>query len=112
MMGSKDAYLSKINPNQSLQPGYWIFDRYQIVKRTTKRVYFCKTGKRIDEHGEPINFRGPRYFEDARLGFVDRQKLEANGEIFSHCWYGNIKLNLHFFTSMELIRERITEHDS
>jgi len=54
MMGSKDAYLSKINPNQSLQPGYWIFDRYQIVKRTTKRVYFCKTGKRIDEHGEPL----------------------------------------------------------
>jgi hypothetical protein len=56
--------------------------RYRIVKRTKARVFYARSFERIDIHGEP----DPRYppsrrFGSDEIGFVDRQKLEADGEV-------------------------------
>jgi hypothetical protein len=56
--------------------------RLQIVKKTAKRVYYLKQGEYIDRHGEPKGeLESPRWARDGQTGFVDRQKLEATGQI-------------------------------
>jgi hypothetical protein len=68
--------------------------RYQIIKRTARRIYYLKQGERIDKHGEPTGeFEYPHWERDySRIGFVDRQKLEAAGEV--HYLYPSLQASL------------------
>jgi hypothetical protein len=57
--------------------------RFRITKKTAKRVYYIRGGEWIDEHGEPQDLRGIRRTsdDDDVIGYVNRQKLEADGEV-------------------------------
>jgi len=46
-------------------------DRFRITKKTAKRVYYIRS----DDEWEP---------DGVVIGYVDRQKLEADGEVFNH----------------------------
>jgi hypothetical protein len=56
--------------------------RFRITKKTAKRVYYIRGGEWIDEHGE---LRSSRIIststDDDVIGYVNRQKLEADGHI-------------------------------
>jgi hypothetical protein len=44
-------------------------DRFRITKKTAKRIYYV---------------RSERYDDEVEIGYVDRQKLEADGEVYNH----------------------------
>jgi hypothetical protein len=56
--------------------------RFRITKRTAKRVFYVSKGEWIDRDGEPhVYSSGTRNLDDEEIGFVDRQKLEAEGRV-------------------------------
>jgi hypothetical protein len=58
--------------------------RFPIIKKTAKRIYYSDADEEIDElSGEPISkdYGGICSLDEAKIGFVDRQELEANGEV-------------------------------
>jgi hypothetical protein len=61
--------------------------RFRITKKTKKRIFYLRQKEEIDIHGNPViypeNIRSSDYFDD-HIGFVDRQKLEATGEVHNH----------------------------
>jgi hypothetical protein len=58
------------------------FYRFRITKRTAKRVFYVSKGEWIDERGEPdIRYPNIRNLDAEEIGFVDRQKLEADGRV-------------------------------
>jgi hypothetical protein len=52
--------------------------RFQIIKKTAKRIYYRDKGEAINASGEPIGPDNDPY--EGKVGIVDRQKLEADGE--------------------------------
>jgi hypothetical protein len=60
------------------------FKRFQIIKRTAKRVFYLRAGEDIDERGEPIVYAHVAEWPDKGIGFVDRQKLEAKGVVHNN----------------------------
>jgi hypothetical protein len=76
-------------------------NRYQIVKRTKQRVYYLKTGERIDEHGEPTG--EPNYDREGAIGFITLDELE-NGPRRGN----DYRL---FYATFEPIREERRHHD-
>jgi hypothetical protein len=59
--------------------------RFRITKKTAKRIYYVRDrGEEIDERGEPVAHPWDTGFSDTRgIGYVDRQKLEADGEVYN-----------------------------
>jgi hypothetical protein len=52
--------------------------RFRVTKKTAKRIYYIRHAEYLDEHGEPRrDVRG----NDYGSGYVDRQKLEADGSV-------------------------------
>jgi hypothetical protein len=47
--------------------------RYRVTKKTAKRIYYVRS--------EPRRNRQVIVMDDLKIGFVDRQKLEADGEV-------------------------------
>jgi hypothetical protein len=61
---------------------WWLGTRYQIIKRTKRRVYYLKKGEDIDEFGEPHPcFPGIVNLSDPGVGFFDLQKLETDDRL-------------------------------
>jgi hypothetical protein len=60
--------------------------RFRIVKKTAKRVYYLLKEEEIDQYGRPVEHEFVRHTSDRDndIGFVDRQKLEATGEVYNH----------------------------
>ena len=64
--------------------------RFQITKRTAKRIYYLRKAEPINEHGEPIDYGNIRSTTDwdDNIGFIDRANLEAEGHLYSsHTWH-------------------------
>jgi hypothetical protein len=60
------------------------FSRFQIVKKTAKRIYYLRRGEEIDHNGEPNNpFAYLTPADHYGTGFVDRQKMEREGNVHS-----------------------------
>lgn len=70
--------------------------RFRITKKTSKRVFYRRSQQQIDQHDEPVEDFG-RLHED-EVGYVDRQKLEADDEIRSRRYWS---ADYHLFTSFE-----------
>jgi hypothetical protein len=84
--------------------------RFQIIKKTARRIFYLRGGEDIDEHGVPIDYGNIRSTSDAdrKTGFVDRQKLEADGEVYnrgSHWAYDDH----HLYASLEQIVAKIAK---
>jgi hypothetical protein len=63
-------------------PGHPV--RFRIVKKTAKRVYYLQAEEEIDQHGVAVTHEFIRTSDsNDRIGFVDRQKLEATGEVYN-----------------------------
>jgi hypothetical protein len=60
--------------------GYALY-RFRITKRTAKRIFYVNKGEWIDESGEPHVYANIRSLDDEEIGFVDRQRLEAEGRV-------------------------------
>jgi hypothetical protein len=52
--------------------------RFRITRKTRKRIFYIRPGEAIDEAGE--SKQRTMSLDRERVGFVDRQKLEADGE--------------------------------
>jgi hypothetical protein len=52
--------------------------RFRISKKTAKRIYYVRHAEYLDAHGEPR--RDVEGYDDGS-GYVDRQKLEADGSV-------------------------------
>jgi hypothetical protein len=52
--------------------------RFRINKKTAKRIYYVRHAEYLDAHGEP---RRDVKGNDYGRGYVDRQKLEADGSV-------------------------------
>jgi hypothetical protein len=77
LYGSTSRYSGPSGPDGSLV-------LFRITKKTAKRIFYVREQERIDEHGEPSrDFPGIRevYSKDTVIGFVNRQKLEADGKV-------------------------------
>jgi hypothetical protein len=76
--------------------------RFRITKKTAKRIYYLQEEELIDKHGDPVGYRHIRSTSsyDDDIGFVDRQKLEATGEVYNrgrHWCYADF----HLYASLE-----------
>jgi hypothetical protein len=61
-----------------------VFKRFRIVRKTRERVFYVRDGgEEIDRLGEPIDYGNIRSTssDDGTIANVDRQKLEAKGEV-------------------------------
>ena len=58
--------------------------RFQIAKRTAKRVYYLRKEELIDEHGGLYETGIEDTTYNGVVGFVDRQQLEAEGFVWSN----------------------------
>ena len=67
--------------------------RFRITKRTAKRIFYIRKGEYIDEHGEPIDYGNITSTADYdnEIGFVDRQKLEADGNVYNRADTGRMR---------------------
>jgi hypothetical protein len=63
-------------------PGHPV--RYRITKKTAKRVYYVRQEEWLDERGELQSHQPYAPTDDERIGFINRQKLDANGEVHNH----------------------------
>jgi hypothetical protein len=86
--------------------------RFRIVKKTARRVYYLLKEEQIDRHGQPVKDEyaiGDLSDTDGRIGFVDRQKLEATGEVYNqgrHWCYADF----HLHASLEGLLRRFGRH--
>lgn len=85
------------------------FVRFQVTKITAKRIYYRNDGEIFEVvdkwSGESIDYGGIRKLYRTGVGFVDRQKLEADGTVCNrgrHWIDGDYQL----YASLELLRER------
>jgi hypothetical protein len=62
-------------------PGHPV--RYRIVKKTAKRVYYVRQEEWLDKRGELHSVQPYAPTDDERIGFVNRQKLEADGSVYN-----------------------------
>ncbi len=91
----------------------YIFKRFQITKKTAKRIFYLNAGERIDEHdklyvydhGRDMNVR------DGRVGFVNRQKLEADGEVYNEGRHWS-SIDYHLYASMQIIRDKFAKNEA
>ena len=76
--------------------------RFKIVKKTAKRIYYLRKEEEIDEHGHPVEHEFIRSTSDSDndIGFVDRQKLEADGEVYNHGRHWSYE-DYHLYASLE-----------
>lgn len=90
------------------------FIRFQIVKKTAKRIYYLDTAEEVDElSGEPVreDYGGIRSLDYARNGFVDRQKLETDGEVRNRGRHWSSD-DYHLYASLQIVRERFSPRDA
>jgi hypothetical protein len=91
--------------DSEMTDGYRVFMRFPIVKKTAKRVYYSNAKERVDElSGEPE----PQYFgvhrlDETKVGFVDRHKLEADGEVRNRGRHWS-DYDYHLYASLEALR--------
>jgi hypothetical protein len=80
--------------------------RFRIAKKTTKRVFYIRHEELLDAHGEPRrDVRG----NDYGIGYVNRQKLEADGSVYNHGVHW-CRSDFHLYTSFEgLMGDRYRE---
>jgi hypothetical protein len=76
--------------------------RFRITKCTAKRIYYLRRSESIDEHGEPIDHRHIRDTTFAEIGFVDRQKLEAEGHAYNRGRHWSAS-DWHLYASLEAL---------
>lgn len=84
------------------------FYRFQIVKKTAKRIYYLDTAEEIDELTGELVDRGYPLIPDLKYvqhGFVDRQKLEADGEVRNRGRHWSSD-DYHLYASLQTVRER------
>jgi hypothetical protein len=56
--------------------------RFRITKKTAKRIYYIRPGEHIDDNGDPIIYpSGIKSLDREETGFVNRQKIETDGEV-------------------------------
>ena len=57
--------------------------RFRITKKTRKRVFYIRDAEWLDESGEQQQYNGRPIVSDrdGRIGYVNRQKLEADGSV-------------------------------
>jgi hypothetical protein len=72
--------------------------RFRIIKKTAKRIFYLRRGEEIDTSGEPVTYENIHSSSDfdEEIGFVDRQKLEATGEVYNnarHWCYSDFHLH-------------------
>jgi hypothetical protein len=93
----------------------WVnhFYRFQIVKKTAKRVYYlAEPRERIDEFsGEPLDeFRTTFNLDWTKTGFVDRQKLEAEGCVENRGRHWS-DYDSRLYASLQILRGSIRRDD-
>jgi hypothetical protein len=79
-------------------PGHPV--RYRITKKTAKRVYYVRQEEWLDERGELQSRQPYTPTDDERIGFVNRQKLDADGNVYNrgvHWCYPDF----HLYVSLE-----------
>jgi hypothetical protein len=88
--------------------------RFRITKRTAKRIFYVRKKEYIDLHGEPRHSDFPNIIDldEETIGFVNRQKLEADGEVYNHgvhwCeadWHLHVSLE-HLLSGFACYREQ------
>jgi hypothetical protein len=95
-------------------PGHPV--RFRITRRTKKRIFYIRPGEDIDRHGVPIDYSqcgiqilGP---SEEKVAFVDRQKLEADGHVYSRSrgwWCDDFHLHIsleHLLASIYRYRDQ------
>jgi hypothetical protein len=97
--------------------GYWWdsedcghdFFRFQITKKTAKRIFYSRSGDRIDDLGGLAGWTRKR---DDETGYVNRQKLETNGEVHNRGVHW-CEPDSHLFISLQhlLARTRRQEQE-
>jgi hypothetical protein len=87
---TRQAANSKSRPVEYLYGGQWdsmddrpVFYRFPITRRTARRVYYLRDGEEIDAQGEPIPDGIIKVIGRGEVGYVDRGKLEAEGQVYS-----------------------------
>jgi hypothetical protein len=77
--------------------------RFRITKRTAERIYYLRAGEGVDERDEPHDdgrYRDPSDRE--RIGFIDRQLLDAYGSVKNHGRYWSA-IDYRLFASLEAV---------
>jgi hypothetical protein len=62
-------------------PGHPV--RYRITKKIAKRVFYVRHEEWLDERGELQSHQFYAPTDDGRIGFVNRQKLDADGNVYN-----------------------------
>jgi hypothetical protein len=76
--------------------------RFRITKKTAKRIFYLQQEEEINTKGEPVVYEHIHNTSDTddHIGFVDRQKLEATGEVHNnarHWCYADF----HLYASLQ-----------
>ena len=85
--------------------------RFQITKRTAKRIDYRRKAEAIDEHDEPIDYGNIRSTSDCddNIGFIDRGKLETEGHLYSsHTWHPD----WHLYASLVGLLADLRRHEA
>jgi hypothetical protein len=94
--------------------GYWhgsedvSLQRFRILRRTTKRIYYLRKGERIDGRGEPAGINSS--YDNDRTGFVDRKKLEAEGHVHNYGRHWSSS-DFHLYVSLDGLLASFRRHD-
>jgi len=88
----------------------WVvsFYRFQVVKKTAKRIYYLATKEHIDElTGEPDR---ESFRDEGRIGFVDRLTLEADGVVTNRGRHWSAS-DHRLYPSLRALRDYIHRND-
>jgi hypothetical protein len=67
--------------------------RFQIIRKTAKRVFYSRDEEYLDWNGEPDPAYAWRRHRDEGVGFVDREMLERIGEV---CKGGRLRFDAEY----------------
>jgi hypothetical protein len=81
--------------------------RFQITKKTAKRIYYMRWDEYLDEQGEP---RQDIRRHDEGTGYVNRQKLEAEGQVRNRGVHWSAS-DHHLYASLEGVLRDRRRHD-
>jgi hypothetical protein len=79
--------------------------RFQITKKTAKRIYYLRAGEYLSDDGIPLEWNG---YRPEGIGYVDRQLLEEKGEVYNrgqHWCHADYHLYVSFERSIEWRRQ-------
>jgi hypothetical protein len=80
--------------------------RFRITKKTAKRIFYSRSGEQIDDFGEPQWVRD----RDNEIGYVNRQKLEADGEVDNRGVHW-CQPDSHLYISLQRLLADIRRHE-